>query len=227
MARPARTMLSPTTTGTASALVALGEEFLLADLLALGIEPVASTATTADAGFQGLDDYDTRAIQPLASTEPNFERLASLRPDTIVAAEFVIDVLGREQFDVLGDLVVVPTAGGAEQLEILGKGSVARSGPRRCAKVGGGRSRRGRDRGRRDVRCRWQRCTPVLLRRRGLCNPAPRRSRARRHGLLLSPSTDDAEPDGAGRVRLSLEQLGMLDAPRSSCSSPTRSRASA
>ncbi|HEX7131334.1 MAG TPA: hypothetical protein VF228_02090, partial [Iamia sp.] len=56
----------------------LGEEYLLADTLALGIVPVASTATVADVGFIGVDDYDTSDIQVLENTDQDLESLVAL-----------------------------------------------------------------------------------------------------------------------------------------------------
>lgn len=50
-------------------VVVVGEEDLLADVLALGIEPVAATATVAEVGFQGLDEFDTSGIEVLPQTE--------------------------------------------------------------------------------------------------------------------------------------------------------------
>lgn len=91
------------------AVLALGEERVLADLLALGVRPVASSANViVDGGFVGLDEFDTEGIEPLLSTEPNLERLASFRADIVVVNEFVQDRLGREVLDGLGEVVVVP-----------------------------------------------------------------------------------------------------------------------
>ena len=59
-------------------VVSVAEEFVLADLLALGIEPVASTATVDTVGFQGLDEFDTSAIEVLPQTTLNLEYLAAL-----------------------------------------------------------------------------------------------------------------------------------------------------
>jgi hypothetical protein len=59
-------------------VVSLAEEYVLADLLALGIEPVAS------------------------------EYLASLRPDTIVTLQFFVDQVGPEVLEGIADVVVVP-----------------------------------------------------------------------------------------------------------------------
>jgi iron complex transport system substrate-binding protein len=98
-------------TGSAATgrVLALGEEPVLADLLALGIRPIASTANVVvDGGFVGLDGADVEGIEPLLSTEPNIEHLASLQPEVVVASEFVVDYLGRDVLEGLGALVVVP-----------------------------------------------------------------------------------------------------------------------
>lgn len=92
----------------AQRVVALGEEFLLADLLAIGVRPVASTATVAEVGFQGLGDVDVRGIEVLPATEPNLERLAALRPDVIVTTEFFADELGRDRLEALAETVILP-----------------------------------------------------------------------------------------------------------------------
>jgi iron complex transport system substrate-binding protein len=101
-------------------VVALGEEFLLADLLALGITPVASTATVAEEGFVGLDESATDGIEALPSTEPNVERLAALAPDVIVATPFVVDELGEEVLTGLAELVVVDAVDPRASIEVLG-----------------------------------------------------------------------------------------------------------
>lgn len=103
-------------------VVALGEERVLADLLALGIKPVASTADAiVDGGFHGLEDFDTDGIRPLPATEPNLELLASLEADVIVANEFVTDYIGRDVLERMAKLVVVPDGDAATQVRALGK----------------------------------------------------------------------------------------------------------
>lgn len=98
-------------------IVALGEERLLADLLAVGIRPVASSANVVvDGGFVGLDGLDTTGIEAMVSHEPNLELLASLRPDVIVANEFAVDNLGRSVLEGMAELVVIPNGDGDEQL---------------------------------------------------------------------------------------------------------------
>lgn len=111
----------------AARVIALGEEFLLADLLGLGIRPVASTATVAEQGFSGLDEFDTEGIEALPATEPNLERLAVLRPDVIVFSTFVIDELGgRDALDAMAELVVIDEDEPAERLLALGDAFGAR-----------------------------------------------------------------------------------------------------
>jgi iron complex transport system substrate-binding protein len=103
-------------------VVALGEEFLLADLLALGIQPVASTATVLDAGFQGVDEFDTEGIEVLSGTEANLEQLAALRPDVIVATDFVVDYVGRDTLEGISEVVTVPADDDpATRLQALGE----------------------------------------------------------------------------------------------------------
>jgi ABC-type Fe3+-hydroxamate transport system substrate-binding protein len=94
----------------APSVLALGEEYLLADLLTLGIRPVASTANIVlDEGFAGLDGFDTDGIESLSSSEPNLELLAGYGVDVVVANEFVADYVGLDVLrGVGGEVVVVP-----------------------------------------------------------------------------------------------------------------------
>jgi len=46
------------------------------------------------AGFQGLDQFDTSAIEVLPQTTLRIEYLASLQPDTIVTVQFWVDQIG-------------------------------------------------------------------------------------------------------------------------------------
>lgn len=118
------TTTTPTDDGPAvedQRIVALGEEFLLADLLALGLTPLASTATVAEVGFVGLDESATEGIEPLPSTEPNVERLAALDPDVIVATPFVVDELGEDVLAGLGELIVVDAEDPRAAVQQLGE----------------------------------------------------------------------------------------------------------
>lgn len=86
-------------------VVVLGEEFLLADVLALGVEPVAATATLGT-GFVGIE-RDTGGIEPLDQLQLNAEQLAALRPDTIVTTEFIAEQADADVLGAVADEVVV------------------------------------------------------------------------------------------------------------------------
>ena len=64
-------------------VVALGEEFMLAELLDLGVTPIASTSSLPD-GFYALDEFDTDEIERLSNTEPDIERVVALQPDMLI-----------------------------------------------------------------------------------------------------------------------------------------------
>jgi iron complex transport system substrate-binding protein len=72
-------------------VVALSEEILLADLLAVGVVPVASTSNQPD-GFPGIDPALTGGIQPIFSPDLNLEALAALRPDVLVVQQQYLDL---------------------------------------------------------------------------------------------------------------------------------------
>ncbi|MEM7339919.1 MAG: ABC transporter substrate-binding protein [Actinomycetota bacterium] len=99
-------------------LVVLGEEFLLADVLALGGRPIASTATL-EGEFSGIR-RETGGIQPLSSTEANFELLASLEPDLILVTSGVIDLVGVELFEGIAPTTVIDSSDWRVQVEELG-----------------------------------------------------------------------------------------------------------
>lgn len=107
----------------AGRIVSLGEERFLADLLALDVRPIASTANVIVEGtFVGLDEFDTEGIEPLPASEANIELLASQEADVIVVNEFVLDTLGQEVFDGMKvDLVVIPDGSAEEQMRALGE----------------------------------------------------------------------------------------------------------
>lgn len=87
-------------------VVALSEEFLLADLLAIGIAPVASTSNDPS-GFAGIDPAATADIELLASAEFNLERLAALRPDLLVAYPSYIELVGYDTLSAVAPTVAI------------------------------------------------------------------------------------------------------------------------
>lgn len=211
---------APATTQPAEAapdlgrVVVLAEEFMLADVMALGIEPVASTASVEEAGFQGMEEYDTSGIEVLPMTTLSLEYLATLQPDTIITLPFWADQVGEDVLRGLGDVVIVPDGLSIPDTltflgEQLGRESEAASVivdldaateaaaeavPDDCvvslAAIYPGPSPAA------FVSGPWDLPTAILD-----------------TGCKLDPDPSVAEPDRNGRVYLSLEQLGMLDAP--------------
>lgn len=107
----------------AGRVVAIGEEYLLADLLTLGVTPIASTATVGDQGFQGVDEFDVEGVEALPATEANLERLASLQPDHIVVLQFFADEVGLDKLQGIAETVTVVPDGldPVAQVEFLGE----------------------------------------------------------------------------------------------------------
>lgn len=88
---PAVTAPASTLPPVPERVVAVSEEILLADLLAIGVTPVASTSNDPN-GFPGIDPALTEGIEPIFSPEFNLEALAALRPDLIVVQQQYVDL---------------------------------------------------------------------------------------------------------------------------------------
>lgn len=195
-------------------MIVLAEEPVLADVLALGFHPIAASATLAEAGFQGLDGYDTAGIEVLPMTTLSLEYVATLEPDVIVTLQFWVDQVGEDALRGLAELVTIPDGlNGRDQLEALGAAlgrpeqadelaaeldeataAAAAAVPDDCAvslaAIYSGPSVAA------FVDGPWEIPAAVLS-----------------TGCRLVPDTSQAEPDRNGRAYLSLEQLGLLDAP--------------
>jgi iron complex transport system substrate-binding protein len=196
-------------------VVALGEEFLLADLLALGIEPVASTATVVDSGFQGVDEFDTTGIEALSSTNANLEQLAALRPDTIVTTQFVVDEVGRDRLDALGNLIVIPAADPETQLRALADAfGRTRAADRLLAELADAHAAALRTIGESGEECRVSVATiyPAQL-AVWVDGPINIPQALLDLGCALVPSASDIPAASNGRAYISFEQIGLLDAP--------------
>jgi iron complex transport system substrate-binding protein len=198
-------------------VVALGEEFLLADLLALGVQPVASTATVPSTGFVGVDQYDTDGIEILSSTEPNLEQLAALRPDVIVTTRFIAAEAGEEALATLGDLVVLPDGTTSEErlLLLAERFGVPERGEELVAELEAARGEL-----RSQVAARTEPCVVSVA----TIYPGPSvaawvdgttaiPAAVLDTGCALVPGPDAGSPDRNGRLFLSLEQLSLLEAP--------------
>lgn len=194
-------------------VVVLGEEDLLADVLALGVEPVAASATVPEAGFQGIDD-DTSGIEVLPMTTLSLEDLAAEGPSAIITLQFWVDQVDRSTLEGMADLIIVPDGlDSAEQITDLGE-------------------RLGREEEAADIVADLDAAETAAA--EGVpddCEvsiaaiypgPAPAAfvegpwvipTSFLDAGCTLVPDASEVEPDGNGRVYLSLEQLGLLSAP--------------
>lgn len=81
-------------------IIALGEEWLLDDLLALNMRPIASTVNLPDA-VPGVTAEELAGIELLSSQEVSLEHLAELQPDLIVGSRYFIEAAG---YDILRQL---------------------------------------------------------------------------------------------------------------------------
>jgi iron complex transport system substrate-binding protein len=193
-------------------IVALSEEFLLADLLALGVQPIASTSN-ADDGFVGLDPALTDDIEVIPTGEFNLELLALLRPDLIVAYPDYLDLVDRSALAAIAPVVEIGDGDGdwRERLrstaEAFGIADIAddvvASTEATLAEV------------RTDLDGRVvsvASITPGPLVRAFTDERSTLTEVMVELGLVLRPSADEvAGTDDNGRAELSLEQLGLLD----------------
>ena len=195
-------------------IAVLAEEFVLADVLALGLDPIASTASVDEIGFQGLDEYDTSGIEVLPMTTLSLKHLASLEPDTIITLQFWVDQVGEEALRGLGDLLIIPDGLTIpERVTTLGElldrpaeaaalvaeledatAAAAAAVPDDCAV---------------SLAAIYPGPSPAAF----VAGPWDLPTAILSTGCALDPDESDATPDGNGRVYLSMEQLGLLDAP--------------
>ena len=102
-------------------VLSLGEEYVLADLLALGIRPVhASANIVVDGGFHGLDEFDTEGIEASVSFQPNVEALAALDADVVVTTGFFAGEFGDVLNGLADEVVVLPDGDAQGQLLAIG-----------------------------------------------------------------------------------------------------------
>lgn len=204
-----------TTTPPADAerIVVLGEEYVLGDLLALGVEPIAATATVPAEGFHALDGYDTSAIEPLA-IDTNLEYLAELDPDLIVTLQFWLDQVPAGSFEAIAPTVVVPDGlDSASQITFLGDQFDAAADAADLvaeleeAQVGAAEALDGVEV---SVAAIYPGPAPAVF----VDGPWVVPQVLIDAGAELVPADDgDLEVDQNGRVYLSTEQLGLLSAP--------------
>jgi len=101
-------------------VVALGEEFLLADLLQLGVEPIASTATLGTS-FSGIPADEVEEIEPLDVALLDLEQVAALKPDLLLVDDFVLGQAGFGRLSKIAPTVPVSSDNWRADLELLGE----------------------------------------------------------------------------------------------------------
>jgi iron complex transport system substrate-binding protein len=96
-------------------VLALGEEGLLADLLDIGIRPVASIVNLPEYLPPLFSAEELQGIELLSSTtNVSVEHLAELNPDLIIGSAFFIDRVGYER---LAEIAPTIAIGGTNELE--------------------------------------------------------------------------------------------------------------
>lgn len=105
-------------------ILAMGEEWLLADLLALGVKPVASTVNLPDA-VPGISPEDLAGIELFSSQQVNLETLAELQPDLIIGNRYFVESAGYDLLSQLAPTIAlsntVPLPAYLETAAILGR----------------------------------------------------------------------------------------------------------
>lgn len=196
-------------------VVVLAEEDVLADLLALGIPVVASSATVPTAGFQGMDGVDMSGIEIFDYLTISLESVASMQADHVIAWQFIVDQVGEDALAGTGaEVHVIPSgSSGRDQIRLLGDAFDRPEAAEQLvaeldAALESGRSQIPDG------------CAASVVAIYGGPNVAafagpvwdvPRS--IDELGCELIPNVDEAPVDGNGRAWLSLEQLGLLDGP--------------
>jgi iron complex transport system substrate-binding protein len=97
-------------------VVALGEEFMLANLLDLGIKPIASTASASQGDFILWKAAPSLSgIEPLSNSEPDLEELVALKPDLIIGWKGFTERIGYDTLTRIAPTVAVNELGDFRQ----------------------------------------------------------------------------------------------------------------
>lgn len=195
-------------------VVVLAEEFVLADVMELGIQPIASTASVPEVGFQGLDDYDTEGIEILPMTTLSLEELAALQPDVLITLQFWADQVGEDALAGMGELLLVPDGLSVpDRLSFLGDALDRREQAEAVLAELEAATEQARaavpDDCRVSLAAIYTGPSPAAF----VAGPWDLPTAILDTGCALDPDASVAEPDQNGRVYLSTEQLRMLDAP--------------
>ncbi len=89
-------------------IIALGEDWMLANLLNLGVKPIASTVNVVD-NITSIDPAQLEGIDLWTSQDISLERIVALDPDLIIGLQYWVEQTG---YDLLSEIApVVPIAG--------------------------------------------------------------------------------------------------------------------
>lgn len=101
-------------------IVVIGQDDEVADVLALGLTPVAGGANVPMSGFQGMGDLDAAGVEVLDLFAIDAEDVLNLRPDLVVTTAFFADEAGAA-IDQVGEVVVIDDQlSPADRLRALG-----------------------------------------------------------------------------------------------------------
>jgi iron complex transport system substrate-binding protein len=116
--------------GTPGRIFAIGEEWLLADLLALGIKPIGATVNVPEA-VPGLSAEDLDGIQLYSSQTMDLETLTALEPDLIIIYHWYVEAIGYDLLSQIAPTIVLdgtdPYDAYIKLAEIFEQGDTARA----------------------------------------------------------------------------------------------------
>ncbi|MCS6995073.1 MAG: ABC transporter substrate-binding protein [Anaerolineales bacterium] len=87
-------------------VLALGQEYMLADLLDAEISVVASNANLTD-NLDGFEPQELDDIVLLSATDPNLEMLSLLNPDLIIGVDYFISRIGYDKLSAIAPVVAI------------------------------------------------------------------------------------------------------------------------
>lgn len=193
-------------------VVALAEEFMLADLLDLGIQPIASTSSLPD-GFYALDQFDTSNIEQLSNMEIDVERLVALQPDLIISYSWLVEEVGFDLLSQLAPTVAIDnTDYRAAYVSIAATFGLEERAEERLAEYDTTAEALGEELGASDrtasVATIYPGASDVTL---WLGGSADLPQALLDMGFTLEPSTEAVEPTGSlNRAYISLEQVDLI-----------------
>lgn len=112
-------------------VLALGQEYMLADLLDAGVPVVASSANIVE-NIAGFDPQELASILIFPAHEPNLETLSSLKPDLIIGDKYFIEKIGYDKLSGIAPTISIDVEADwrrtyLETLSVFGKADKAKA----------------------------------------------------------------------------------------------------